>query len=173
MNSRLPLFMSLLALSLSPAYSSTQSKAPAIRQKPAEVRVDLPSGWESKPPPMKKVVQFAAYRDHSIYFELVLEPKMDFSESMDLMAWAKLVKENSAKESTLERRKDTELRRRTVAGRETIEYEVTGESRGVKLHFRNILLQSGDQFCKLVCWSVPSQWDEAQEKFDELVSHLH
>jgi len=173
MKSHLSLFIALAALSLSPAYSSTQSKPSVTGLKLAGVRVDLPSGWQSKPPPIKSAVQFAVYQDHSIFFELVLEPKMDFSDSVDLMAWGRLVKENSAKESTLEHRKDTEVRRRTVAGRETVEYEVTGEMKGLKLHFRNIMVQSGDTFCKLVCWSVPSQWDEAQAKFDELVSHLH
>ena len=173
MRSHLPLFIALAALGLTPAYSSTQSKPSVIGLKLAGVRVDLPAGWQSKPPPIKSAVQFAVYQDHSIFFELVLEPKMDFSDSVDLMAWGRLVKENSAKESSLEHRKDTEVRRRTVAGRETVEYEVTGETKGLKLHFRNIMIQSGDTFCKLVCWSVPSQWDEAQAKFDELVSHLH
>ena len=140
-------------LSLVPACSKAQIKPPEAELKLAEVHISLPSGWQPKPPPIKNAVQFAVYLDRLIYFELVLEPKMDFSESLDLMGWAKLVKENSARESKLENRKDTELRRRTVGGRAVVEYEVIGELRGMKFRYRNIMLQSGDQFCKLVCWT--------------------
>jgi hypothetical protein len=117
-------------------------------------------------------VQFAKYEDFVAYFELVIEPKLDFADSVDLMAWAKLVKEASAKGSTLANRKDTELRKRKVGARATVEYEVTGESKGVKLRFRNIMIQSGDHYCKLVCWTTPSHWEQAQAKFDELVGRL-
>lgn len=166
------IYLVVVLLSLIPACSKAQIKPPETEQKLAEAYISLPSGWQPKPPPIKNAVQFAVYRDRLIYFELVLEPKMDFSDNLDLLGWAKLVKENSAKESTLENRKDTELRKRTVGGREILEYEVTGELRGMKFHYRNIMLQSGDKFCKLVCWTVPSQWEEAQAKFDELVSNL-
>ena len=112
------------------------------------------------------------HEDAGAYFELVVEPRSDFAKSDDLMAYARLAKEASAKRSKLVNRQATELRERNVVGRTTVEYEVTGETAGVKLHYRNIILSFGDYFCQLVCWTTPSHWREAQEKFDELVSRL-
>jgi hypothetical protein len=117
-------------------------------------------------------VQFAVHEDAGAYFELVVEPRSDFAESDDLTAYARLVKEATAKRSKLVNRRETELRERNVAGRATVEYEVTGEFEGLKLHYRYIILSVGDYFCQLVCWTTPSHWQGAQEKFDELVSRL-
>jgi hypothetical protein len=118
------------------------------------------------------VVQFAEHEDAGAYFELVVEPRSDFAKSDDLMAYARLAKEAKAKRSKLVNRQETELRERNVAGRATVEYEVTGEYEGLKLHYRMINLSFGDYFCQLVCWTTPSHWQEAQGKFDELVSRL-
>jgi hypothetical protein len=152
--------------------ASAQSTDSGAARAPAPVRVELPEGWKSKTPTVKGISQYAEYPGLVAYFQLVLEPRSDFADSVDLMAWAKLVKENSAKTSKLANRKDTELRERKVGDRATVEYEVTGEIRGVKLRYRNIMVQSGDHYCKLVCWTTPSHWEEAQAKFDELVGRL-
>lgn len=123
---------------------------------------------------VKGAVQFAVYSDLDAYFILVLEPKADFADNVDLMAWAKMVKKNSAnaKGTTLANRKETEIQERKVNGRATVEYEITGELNGVKLRYRNIMLRSGDYYCKLACWTTPSHWEDAQAKFNELVSRL-
>ena len=121
---------------------------------------------------MKTAVQFAVNEDAAAYFELVVEPRADFAKSDDLMAYARLAKEAKAKQSKLVNRRETELRERNIAGRATVEYEITGEFEGLKLHYRIIILSFGDYFCQLVCWTSPSRWQEAQEKFDELVSRL-
>jgi len=88
------------------------------------------------------------------------------------MAYGRLAKEADAKESKLVNRRETELRERNIAGRATVEYEITGEFEGFRVHDRIIILSFGDYFCQLVCWTTPSRWQEAQEKFDELVSRL-
>ena len=49
---------------------------------------------------------------------------------------------------------------------------MTDRSKGIDVHFRIIMLQRGNYFCKLGCWTTPSYWDGAQAKFDELVPNL-
>jgi hypothetical protein len=166
---RLSLCLVGVVLTCFPLIASAQSGSTGTRRKSAPVHVDLPPGWQAKKPPLKAVIQFAEYPDLTAYFELIVEPKSDFADNIDLMAWAKLVKENSAKKSTLANRKDTELQERKVGNRTTVEYEILGELRGVKLHYRNIMLQSGNYYCKLVCWTTPSNWEDAQPQFDALV----
>jgi hypothetical protein len=162
----------LAFMALSPSGCSAQSTSSGAPRQSARIRVDLPPGWQSLKPPVRTALQFAEYPDLAAYFELVIEPKSDFADNVDLMAWAKLVRENTAKASKLVNRKDTECRERKINGQATVEYEVTGESKGVKFHFRNILLQHGDYYCKLACWTTPSHWEDAQAKFDELVGRL-
>jgi len=164
----LPCLVAVLSLHL-PALAQSTLSVPA---QTAQVRVQLPSGWEAKKPQHKQAVQCATYPDLPAYFELFVESKADFAERVDLMAWAKRVRENNKKNSILVNRKDTELRERKIGDRTTVEYEVTGELKGQRLHFRNILLQVGDTYCWLMCWTAPSHWDSAQPKFDVLVSRL-
>jgi hypothetical protein len=141
-------------------------------KKQARDGIILPSGWRAKPK-VKNEIQFAGLTGHEIYFQLITEPKMDFADRIGLSEWAALVRKNSAKESTLINRIDTELRNKTVGKRQIVEYEVIGElESGLKLHFRNIMLESGADYCKLVCWTTPSEWEAAQTKFDELVSRI-
>lgn len=106
------------------------------------------------------------------YFELFVAPKSDYADNFDLQAWAQHVKENAAARSTLAKRKETELRERKFDGRGALEYEVTGEFKGVRLHYQNFMLESGDYYCRLMCWTTPSHWKDAQPKFDELVTRL-
>ncbi len=160
----------LLAGSLS--CDQIKSKSPGPIKKQAREGIVLPSGWRSKPN-VKNEIQFAGLTGHEMYFQLMVEPKIDFADRIGLLEWAELVRKNSAKESTLINRKDTELRKRTVGERQTVEYEVTGElESGLKLHFRSIMVESGSDYCKLVCWTTPSEWEAAQVKFDELVSRI-
>ena len=135
-------------------------------------RADLPAGWEARPLPDKGTSQFAVNTDQNAYYQLVTEPRDDFGANVDLHEWAKRVKENTAKTSKLEGRQDTELKARTVEGREVEEYEVTGEFKGIKYHFRSTMLRVGDCYCKMVFWTTPSHWDDAVAKFDELVGRL-
>ena len=59
-----------------------------------------------------------------------------------------------------------------ISGRAVVEYEVTGEYEGLKLHYRYIMLEAGDYYCQLVCWTVPSHWEEAQRQFEGLVGRV-
>ncbi|MGO9599109.1 MAG: hypothetical protein ACLP7Q_14065 [Isosphaeraceae bacterium] len=172
MRMRLDAHFAVVCLMLVPPLACAQqapSDGPAGR---GTVQVDLPPGWQSKLPPVTTAVQFAVHEDAAAYFELVVEPRSDFAKSDDLMAYARLAKEAIAKQSKLVNRRETDLQERSIAGRATAEYEITGETGGVRLHYRIIILSFGGYFCRLVCWTTPSHWQEAQEKFDELVSRL-
>lgn len=138
----------------------------------AQIQVELPEGWQPRTPPMKNVLQFAFYPDLDAYFELLADQRSDLPHNVDLQAWAKLVKEASAKTSNLVNREETQLKAGRVAGQPTVEYEVTGELSGEKLHYRVIMLVLRDQFCKLACWTTPDHWTAAQLKFEEVVSRL-
>jgi hypothetical protein len=138
--------------------------------KPALVHLDFPAGWQEESPRVKHVQQYAVYPELGAYAELIVESKADFADDVDLMAWAARMKEAAAKKSTLAHRTETELKAGKIGSQTTVEYEVTGEIKGVKLHYRNILFQVGDHFCRLICWTIPSQWDDAQPKFEELVA---
>jgi hypothetical protein len=139
----------------------------------ARVRVDLPPGWQTKVPPLKNIVQYAVDYADVAAFELLVEPKSDFAKGVDLMAWAKMVKKaNDARPSKLAERKETELRERKVSGKATVEYGITGETKLANLHYRIIMVEAGDHFCRLVCWTNPSHWEQDQAKFDDLVGRL-
>jgi hypothetical protein len=148
-----------------------QATSSGALQKAARVRIDLPDGWESRNL-YKAAAQSGEYPELAAYFELFVVPKSDYADNVDLKAWAQIVKENAAKRSTLVKRKDTELRERKIDRRATLEYEVTGEFKGAKLLYQNFLLESGDYYCKLMCWTTPSHWKDAQPKFDELVGRI-
>jgi hypothetical protein len=141
--------------------------------KPADsLHLTLPQGWITKQSKLPNVIQFAEYPPLVAYFELVASPKADFSDDMTLMKWAALSRSTAAKTSKLENRSETELKTGSVAGRSTVEYEITGEIKGVKLRYRMIMLECNGCYCRLICWTTPSHWDEAQPKFEEVVRLL-
>jgi hypothetical protein len=148
-----------------------RNDAPAT--KPADaLHLALPAGWVAKQSKIPTVVQFAEYPPLVAFFELVAEPKSDYSDTTDLMKWAALSKSVARQQSKLGNRQETELNRGSVAGHPTVEYEMTGESNGVKFRFRMIMLECNGCFCKFVCWTTPSHWDDAQPKFEEVVAAL-
>ena len=161
------LTVALLAVRL-PAAPTTMAAPEADRA----VLIDFPSGWQPRKPPLPALAQLAVNDKLGAYAELINEPREDFGEGVDLMAWAKLVKKNTTDTSKLDERHETDLKRTTVAGRDVIEYETVAEAHGVKLHFRFFLLQVGDTYCKVACWATPSRYDAAQSAFEELVGRL-
>ena len=141
--------------------------------KPADaIHLTLPEGWAPKMSKSAKVLQFAEYPPLIAYFELVAEPKADFSDETDLMRWASLVKANAAKSSTLTDRAETELKAGSIGGRKTVEYEIAGEIKGVQLRYRIVMLEANGCFCKVSCWTTPRHWNDAQSKFEEIVRRL-
>jgi hypothetical protein len=137
------------------------------------IRVALQKGWEEGVPD-PSVEQFGQNNSAVAFFQLIVESKSDFAASLDLMTYAKKAKEHSAKSSKLANRTETALQRRRVAGRDTVEYEVLGEFKDTRLHYRHIALACGrESFCQLVCWTLPSHWDDVQGEFDALVKNLH
>ncbi len=164
----------LLIAALTTPIQADSKQADKTDNQPKKPRVELPSGWEAKTPPKSvQVAQFAVNSELNAYFELLPEAKADFSDSLDLDAYAKLVKEASTKRSKLANRKETELTSGKIGDCKTVEYEVTGEMNGVKLHYRIIMVEFGDWFIKLTCWTTPSHWKAAQPKFEELVGHIN
>lgn len=136
------------------------------------IRVVMPPGWHEKTPD-PSVAQFGENSEFVAYFQLIVESKGDFASSVDLMGYANLAKTRAAKTSKLARRAEAPLASRRVAGRDTVEYEVTGEWEDVRLHYRHIAISCGkESYCQLVCWTLPSHWDEAQAQFDALVKNL-
>ena len=147
--------------------------APALSAGPASrpvLYVDLPAGWTEMAPKYKTVSEYASFPGGS--FELVGGPASDFAPGLDLTAFAELMKRSAAASSELQNRTDTDLQTRTIAGREVVSYQITGERNGVTLRYRVMCLRVGDQFCKLICCAFPTEWEAAQPKFDELVGHL-
>ena len=100
------------------------------------------------------------------------EPASDFADDLDLMSYGKLVQRNAAAKSKLANRSQTELKPNKIAGRDVVEYEVTGESSGIKLHYRFFLVRVGGTFCNLSCWTTPSHWADAQADFETAVANL-
>jgi hypothetical protein len=141
--------------------------------KPADaLHLVLPEGWVSKQSKIPSVLQFAEYPPLTAFIELLADSKADLSDATDLMKWATLMKSSAAKTSKLENRSETELKSGSVAHQPTIEYEVTGEIKGVKLRYRMISFERNGCFCKLICWTSPSHWDDAQPKFEEIVQSV-
>jgi hypothetical protein len=155
-----------------PQWACAQSAPSGPSSGSARVRVDLPPGWKAKTPPSKNMVQHAEFPDLNANFSLSVQPKSDLADKVDLMAWAKMMEEGRAKLSTLGNRKVTELRERTLKGRPTVEYEISGEIKNRKFRFRSNMLQFGDYYCEILCGTIPSHWDDAQPKFEELVDQL-
>ncbi len=156
---RLPIRLALVLMIQAPGSAPRQSPANDGRHNPPPVRVELPPGWQSRTPYTKNIVQQAAYPDLDAYFQFGIELRSDFADGLGLMGWSKLLKRNTSKLSKLANRQETELREGRISGRAVVEYEVTGEYNGVKLHYRHIMLEAGDYYCKLVCWTVPSLWE--------------
>jgi hypothetical protein len=162
------LIMILTALSLSvvSTIASAQADAPPVSVDP------LPNDWQALTPTLKMILQFAECPEAGAYFQLEADAKEDLSDTVDLMAWAKLIKEAVSKTTALKNRRETELKESRIGNQKVVEYEITGELKGVKLHYRIIMLLVGDWYCKLTCWSTPSHWKAAQPKFEELVGKL-
>ncbi len=169
---RLPIRLALVFMIQTLGCAPGQSPGTDGPRNPPPIRVELPPGWKPRTPSSKNIVQEARYPDLDAYFQLVIQPRSDFADGLGPMGWAKLVKRNAAKVSKLANRQETELREGMISGRAVVEYEVTGEYNGVKLHFRHIMLEAGDYYCKVGCWTVPSHWEEAQRQFDGLVGRV-
>ena len=160
--------LSLLVLLVPLLSAPALSAGPATRPAP---HVELPAGWAEKASKFGTVSEYATAPGVGA-FQLVTEPASDFAADLDVPSWAKLVKKSAAASSKLQNRTETDFQKRTIGGREVVSYQITGESNGVKLHYRVMMLRVADRFCKLICWSVPSEWEAAQPKFDELVGRL-
>ena len=144
------------------AVGATSGQAP-LRVNP------LPDGWSIKPSTSKRSIQFAENLDLNASFNLCADPASDFNDGVDLLAYARLIKESIAKHSTLTNRKETELVANQLGQLPTLEYEITGESHGVKGHYRITMFRIGEWYYVLSCWSSPSRWHDARPKFDELL----
>jgi hypothetical protein len=155
-----------------PAFTPGQSPGNDGHRDPPPVRVELPPGWQPRTPNQKIIAQQAAYPDLNAYLQLLIEPRSDFADGLGLMGWSKLVQSSAREVSKLANRKETKLREGRISGRAVVEYEVTGESEGMKLHFRHSMLEAGDYYCHLICWTVPSHWEEAQGQFEGLVGRV-
>ena len=169
----IPRFVLLLPLLLAPALSAVPATQPATRPatQPAAVLVDLPDGWVPRTSATPGLSQYAWHPGIG-YFQLVTLPASDFDADFDARALAELCKPRLAKESKLQGREETDLTERTIAGRKVVQYEITGESHGLKLHYRLMSMEVRGRFCQLICWSLPSEWAAAQPAFDELVKRL-
>ena len=138
-----------------------------------QIRVALPAGWEDGGATSPPAIQFGKNSKEGAFFQLIVEAKSDFAASIDLKAYARKVKANSAKSSRLLDRSEMEMAQKRIAARDTMEWEVLGEFKETKLHYRHIVLACGQQsWCQLVCWAVPSHWEGAQREFDALVKNL-
>ena len=169
---RLRISLALVLMIQAPGCAPTQSPGNDGPRNPPPVRVELPPGWRPRTPYSKNIVQQAAYPDLDSYFQFGIERRSDFADGLGLMGWSKLLERNTGKVSKLANRQETELREGMISGRAVVEYESTGDLNGVKLHYRHIMLEAGDYYCKLVCWTVPSHWEEAQSQFDGLVGRV-
>jgi hypothetical protein len=136
------------------------------------IRVKLPAGWKEGDA-TAPASQFGKNDSRNEYFQLIVESKDDFSSKLDLMGYSKRARSASAKSSKLATRVETNLVPRKVAGKDTVEYEVTGEFKETRLHYRHIALACGKtSWCQIVAWTVPSHWTDAQTDFDGLVKIL-
>jgi hypothetical protein len=167
---RLNIIISALVVGLF-SWQATADEA-AKKQPASNIRIDLKNDWESVTPQSEKVIEFARQKEIPVYFALIAEPKSDFSNKFDLKAWSTLVKKNTAKKMKLENREETELKGKEIYGQKVYNYEITGELKGMKLHYRIIMLQFHNYYCKITCWTTPSHWDEAQKSFGDLIKRL-
>lgn len=156
----------LIAIKCSAIAGTTQPATPPVKVSP------LPDGWVAKTPIVKAAKQYAANAENNIFFELIEEPVSDFSDDLDLTGYGKLIQQTSAAKSKLGHRVATDLKPSKVGGRDVIEYEVTGELQGLKLHYRFVLVRIGDTYCNLSCWCTPSHWADAQADIESLVGNL-
>jgi hypothetical protein len=136
------------------------------------IHVDLPAGWTPKPSKLPNVLLFAENRPMVAFFEVVAVPKAAFDTDLDLMAWARQVKENTAKVSVLTGRHETDLKPGNIGGRATVEYEISARIRNTAVRYRMIMLEQKGCFCKVACWTTPAHWDDAQPDFEKVVVSL-
>ena len=139
----------------------------------APLRVNpLPDGWRTRPPASKRSLQCAQYVDLDAWFSLSANAASDFNDRVDLLAYAKLVKDAIAKNSTLTNRRETDFVATQLGQLPTLEYEITGESDGLKVHYKITMFKVGAWYYNLSVWSTPSHWHDARPKFEELLWHL-
>jgi hypothetical protein len=166
------LFLGIAVAGLS-AFLAVAAAGPLAAQAPATPRVDLPQGWQDRPTSSPTAAQHAKYSDRVTDFELTVRPKMDLAANVDLKAFVEKMRKGTASNSKLANRQETPPVELQVAGRPTIQYDITGEYNGNRYSYRQIFLQCGDNYCMLSCSTTPSHWLAAQPRFDELVARLH
>ena len=166
----------LVAATLLVLLSTRTSADDAPASQPAEappVRIELPDGWDPADPHLD-AVQRGFFAQLGCGFKLYAEAKSDYTDDVDLLVWAQLVQESARKilGKEVTNFRETELSQGGMAGRDTLEYEVTGDFKGRKYRYRMIMLEANGHYCKLACWSSPSRWEAAQSEFEELVQNL-
>lgn len=134
------------------------------------VYVELPQGWRTRQPKVATVRQIADYPQLAAHFTLAIQPQADFGD--DLMAWAEATKQATAEQSTLTDRRETALRQSRIGAHTVVEYEIEADSDGSPGRARVIMLPLGEWFCKVTCWTTPANWDAAQPRFEDVVTHL-
>ena len=135
------------------------------------IRMELPPGWIAKTAKSGKVIKFAENPGLIAFFEVVGEPKAEFDSDVDLMAWARMVKTNRTKVSTLQDRQETGLKPGNIGGHPTLEYEISGHLK-YAYRFRVTMLELNGCYCEVTCWTTPSHWEAAQPEFRQLVETM-
>lgn len=159
-----------LAFALLAVRAARADDDPAATQPMAQVQVEWPAGWVAKTPKSKAVLKMAVCPDLDAVIALSTSLRSEFKDDVDLMGWAKLVKRAAAKDGELQNRAETDLKRGEIAGRPTVEYEVSGAIRGVKLHYRIIMLEANGWYCKVTGWTSQNGWAAAQKSFEDVVA---
>lgn len=158
-----------LALAAYGLAQAAPAASPAGDGDAAAPRVEVTGGWLERPAVLSNSVQHARFKNDQTYFDLFVHPAAKYA---DLMAYAKSRRLVFSKSSSLTNPKLTDFAKRQVAGRDTVEWEVTGDHYGQEWHRRFINLRMGSSYCTLECWTKSSNWAAAQPQFDLLVKSL-
>lgn len=128
----------------------------------------VPSDWEETKELNDDADLQASNLKKEMYAIVMIEPKEDLGEGVDLQKYSELTYEPFIQNvaNFKERKAPSEI---DVNGNKALHYEYQGEVDDVKVIYLHRLLESPTHFVQIISWTLPSHWEENQSTLEKVI----
>ena len=142
-----------------------------VTSKDGDFRVSLPDGWVQSPLPQPlQKVNAQIYAENLFIDSRLLITTDNKSDIQDFQAYAESIKTSLA--AGLSSTRSSEMQRMKINGYDSIRFDISGVTQGVKIHYLMTVLQADTKVIKLNVWTVESRFSDNRSDFEQLASGL-
>jgi hypothetical protein len=166
------LIIVLVMVLLVPAFVVARNAVEAVlTDMKHHAQVTLPDGWVVGEPQKDTGIVLAKNEDLHGHAQVVSESKEDFTHK-NIAEYAGAVLKIEEAKTKLKDRQVSEPRKLEVNGMPAVQYEVHGAAQNTKLVYLKTFIETPNRWNQVVCWTIPSHWDECQPGFKSIYESL-